>query len=109
MTAKAVSIEVKAASGQVRKGFLTSVLNPKGAMIYIAILPQFMSRQGNATLQAVLLSLTFIAWCAIVYSGLTFALARLGSSASFNDARRRIVDGVAGAMILGAAGFMATA
>jgi threonine/homoserine/homoserine lactone efflux protein len=107
--ASAEAVEVAAVSGQLQKGFITSVLNPKGAMIYIAILPQFMTGKGNATLQAAILSLTFIVWCGILYTALTVALAKLGSSAGFTDRRRRIVDGVAGVMVLGAAAFMVVA
>ncbi|HTK00287.1 MAG TPA: LysE family translocator [Bordetella sp.] len=92
---------------QLYKGFLTSLLNPKGMMVYLAILPQFMDRQaGNTTLQAVILSAAFIFWCAVVYSGICVAMGRAGG-ASLSDARRRLMDGAAGGMILVAAGFMA--
>lgn len=107
--AGSLSVTAGNLQGQFSKGFLTSLLNPKGMMIYIAILPQFMShRSGSSTLQAVILSGTFMLWCAIVYSLISLAVARVGGG-SLSDARRRIVDGAAGGMILMAAGFVALA
>ena len=104
-----LSVSPSQIKDQVTKGFLTSLLNPKGMMVYIAILPQFMDHTtGSATVQAVLLSATFIFWCAVIYSAVTLAMSRLGGG-GLNDGRRRLVDGVAGGMILGAAGFMAFA
>ncbi len=90
-----------------RKGLLTSLLNPKGMMVYLAILPQFMDPQsGDSTLQAVLLSAVFMAWCTVIYSLVGIGLGRLGAQ-GLSSARRRLVDGTAGALILLAAGFMA--
>ena len=94
-------------TNQLAKGFLTSLLNPKGMMVYVAILPQFMDRHGgNATLQAVVLSAAFMFWCAVVYTSLCLALGRVGRR-RLSDTRRRVIDGSAGGMVLVAAGFMA--
>jgi threonine/homoserine/homoserine lactone efflux protein len=94
-------------TNQLAKGFLTSLLNPKGMMVYVAILPQFMDRHGgNTTLQAVVLSAAFMFWCAVVYASLSLALGRAGQR-RLNDTRRRVIDGSAGGMVLVAAGFMA--
>jgi threonine/homoserine/homoserine lactone efflux protein len=94
-------------ANQLYKGFLTSLLNPKGMMVYVAILPQFMDRHGgNATVQAVVLSAVFMFWCAVVYASLCLALGRVRRR-RFSDARRRMIDGGAGGMVLVAAGFMA--
>jgi threonine/homoserine/homoserine lactone efflux protein len=94
-------------TNQLYKGFLTSLLNPKGMMVYVAILPQFMDRHGgNATAQAVVLSAVFMFWCAVVYISLCLALGRVGGR-KLSDKRRRVIDGSAGGMVLIAAGFMA--
>lgn len=94
-------------TNQLYKGFLTSLLNPKGMMVYVAILPQFMDRHGgNATLQAVLLSAAFMFWCAVVYAAVSLSLGRVGRR-RLSDRRRRMIDGSAGGMVLVAAGFMA--
>ena len=92
---------------QLLKGFFTALLNPKGMLIYVAILPQFMAPDGTATLQAIVLSATFMFWCAVVYTTLSFLIGRLGGTKALSAIRRRIIDGVAGTMILLAAGFMA--
>ncbi|NIA56842.1 LysE family translocator [Massilia sp. TW-1] len=94
-------------TNQLYKGFLTSLLNPKGMMVYVAILPQFMDRRGsNATLQAVVLSAAFMFWCAVVYAAVSLSLGRVGRR-RLSGRRRRMIDGSAGGMVLVAAGFMA--
>ncbi len=108
LSAKAIRIQGGAVRDEVRKGFLTAVLNPKGMMVYIAILPQFIAKGGNVALQASLLSATFIVLCAVIYSLLTLVLNRVSGKGELSDKKRRLVDGGAGAMILGAASFMAT-
>jgi threonine/homoserine/homoserine lactone efflux protein len=91
------------------KGFLTAVLNPKGMMIYFAILPQFMTPGESSALQALLLSAIFIALCGLVYSVLSVVLAFTGSRANgLSDRRRRYVEGISGGIIILAAARLAT-
>ncbi|MBN8952167.1 MULTISPECIES: LysE family translocator [unclassified Rhizobium] len=101
-------ISSSAATNRFRHGFLTAVLNPKGMMIYFAILPQFMSHDGSIMAQASLLSAVFISLCGIVYALLSLAIATLGSHGNFTDRRRRWVEGIAGGLLLVAAGRLAT-
>lgn len=108
MSSSGITVPKDQVKNQLSKGFLTALLNPKGMMIYVAILPQFMDHQGNATLQAIVLSVAFMFWCAVVYTVLSVALAQVGGR-SLSNKKRRIIDGSAGGMILLAAGFMATA
>lgn len=109
LKAGSLSVAPGRAQGQFLKGFLTSLMNPKGMMVYVAILPQFMDpHAGNSALQAVILSLAFMFCCVLVYGGLALATARVGGG-SLSDARRRVVDGTAAGMILVAAGFVALA
>jgi threonine/homoserine/homoserine lactone efflux protein len=49
------------------RGFLTSFLNPKGLLLFFAILPQFIDPAGSVAIQAGLLSAVFIAMCGLVY------------------------------------------
>ncbi|WP_245459031.1 MULTISPECIES: hypothetical protein [unclassified Rhizobium] len=83
-------------------------VNPKGMMIYFAILPQFISHDGNIALQASLLSAVFIGLCAVVDVLLSLILAVIGSRAGFSDRRRRWTEGIAGCLLLIAAGRLAT-
>jgi len=103
----AIELSGGRAGSQLRKGFLTSLLNPKGILVYVAIFPQFMDRQRSAPLQVALLSTTFIFWCAVVYSSLAIVLSATRSKTVMSERRRSLVDGAAGGLILVAAGFMA--
>ena len=90
---------------QLYKGFLTSLLNPKGMLVYLAILPQFMDRQqGNTTAGAAAVGGVHV----LVRGGVFGGVRRLGGG-SLSELRRRLIDGTAGGMILLAAGFMALA
>lgn len=92
---------------QLRRGFLTAFLNPKGMMIYFAILPQFMSHTGSVGLQALVLSAIFVALCGIVYATLSVVVAAVGKRRSFSDRRRKWVEGTAGGLLIVAAGRLA--
>jgi threonine/homoserine/homoserine lactone efflux protein len=91
-----------------RRGFLTAVLNPKGMMIYFAILPQFMSAGEPAAMQAAILSAIFVFLCGLVYSALSVAIAASGRrSGALSEQRRRYVEGISGGIILVAAAKLA--
>ena len=92
---------------QLRRGFLTAFLNPKGMMIYFAILPQFMDHTRPVGLQAVVLSAIFVALCGIVYTILSVVIASIGKKGSFSDCRRRWVEGTASCLLIVAAGRLA--
>ncbi|MEH6422330.1 LysE family translocator [Pseudomonas sp. CGJS7] len=100
--------ESGARGAQFKRGFLTAVLNPKGMMIYFAILPQFMRPEGSAALQALALSAIFIGLCALVYALLSAVLAlSRRRSGTASDRRRRWVEGVSGGMVAVAAAALA--
>ncbi len=94
-------------TNQLQRGFLTAFLNPKGMMIYFAILPQFMHHEGNVAVQASMLSAIFIGLCGLVYTILSFVVATVGKRGNFNDRRRRWGEGVAGGLLILAAGSLA--
>ena len=55
-------------SDLVRRGMLTSLLNPKGLLFFIALLPQFVDpSSGPAALQVLVLALLFVVACFCVY------------------------------------------
>jgi threonine/homoserine/homoserine lactone efflux protein len=93
---------------QLKQGFLTSLMNPKGMMIYVAILPQFIDPNNSVPIQATILSATFVFWCALVYTILSFSLGNVGSRTNFTDAHRRKIEGGSGVLLLVAAGVMGT-
>jgi threonine/homoserine/homoserine lactone efflux protein len=91
----------------VRRGFLTSFLNPKGLIVYFAILPNFMTSGDGVAPQAVVLSAIFIALCGIIYSGVGIVVSSIARRGSFSDRRRRYVEGAAGVFLIFAAGRLA--
>jgi threonine/homoserine/homoserine lactone efflux protein len=107
MKAGGITLSTGAHTNQVQRGFLTAFLNPKGMMIYFAILPQFLGHEGNIALQASVLSAIFIGLCGIVYTILSFVIAVAGTHGSFNDRRRRWIERIAGGLLLVAAGRLA--
>lgn len=50
-----------------RRGFLTSVLNPKGTVFFLAFLPRFLPDDANAGLAAFALGLLFAALTVAIY------------------------------------------
>src|ERR1700730_5805779 len=103
-----LTLSAEPSKGQLRRGFLTAFLNPKGMMIYFAIPPEIMQNSGSIALQAAVLSAIFIGLCGIVYTILSLVVASIGQKGSFSDRRRRYVEGGAGGLLIVAAGFMAT-
>ena len=80
------------AHGAVRQGFLTAFLNPKGLLMFFAILPRFMDAGGNAAIQALSLSAIFVFLCGAVYSCVLLLAARVARTGTFAVAKRRAVD-----------------
>ncbi|HEV8389172.1 MAG TPA: LysE family translocator [Dongiaceae bacterium] len=107
MRSRKLSLPAERSKAVVRRGFLTAFLNPKGMMIYFAILPQFMQHEGGIAMQATILSVIFIGLCGIVYAALSVAIASASKRSGFSDRRRRWVEGVAGGVLVVAAGRLA--
>jgi threonine/homoserine/homoserine lactone efflux protein len=84
------------------RGFFTSFLNPKGLLMYLAILPQFISPDGNTALQALILSALFILGCGLVYS-IVGLLASKIHGRKISDSGRRRFETLAGLMLMAAA------
>ncbi len=84
------------------RGFFTSFLNPKGLLMYLAILPQFIRPNGNTAIQALVLSFLFICGCGLVYV-IVGLLASQAHGRSVSDKARRRLEAVAGVMLAGAA------
>jgi len=77
------------------RGMGVSALNPKGLLLFLALLPQFTSARWDwpLTAQLALLGLIFIATCALFYLGLgSFA----GKFLHARPAAARIISGLSG-------------
>jgi len=107
-TSRASALPKQPAANQFRRGFLTAVLNPKGMMIYFAILPQFMRHDQPAARQAFVLSAIFIGLCGVIYSALSVVVAATGGKAGgISDRRRRCIEGISGGVLIAAAAKLA--
>ncbi|MDQ1424757.1 MAG: hypothetical protein QOD72_2255 [Acidimicrobiaceae bacterium] len=54
-----------------RRGLLTSVLNPKGALFFVAFLPQFLPDRGQRNVAALGLGVAFCALTIVIYGAYT--------------------------------------
>jgi threonine/homoserine/homoserine lactone efflux protein len=73
--------EVKAAplSRLLRQGILTSMLNPKGILVFAALLPQFVNAHlGSVPWQMTAFGLTFTLICLCIYGGYAYLSGSLG-------------------------------
>jgi threonine/homoserine/homoserine lactone efflux protein len=80
-------------------GFLTSFLNPKGLLMFFAVLPQFITPEGQVAMQALVLSAIFIAGCAVAYGTILMLAARAASMGGFADGKRRVLEACAGCLL----------
>ena len=53
-----------------RRGLVTNLLNPKAAIFYIAVVPTFVSRDGNLLGQTVILSMIFVVIATFIHTGI---------------------------------------
>jgi threonine/homoserine/homoserine lactone efflux protein len=62
-----------------QQGILTSMLNPKGILVFAALLPQFViPHLGGVPLQMAAFGLTFTLICLCIYGGYAYLSGRLG-------------------------------
>ncbi|ALH96592.1 LysE family translocator [Acinetobacter equi] len=106
LSKKTLKIDNKSVSNPIKKGFFTALLNPKGMLIYFAILPQFINKSENTVIQGLVLSFIFIALCFIVYSALSILCAKLSQRAQINERRQKWIDGSSGGLLALAASWL---
>ena len=94
-----IRIENKSSSSPIKKGFFTALLNPKGMLIYFAILPQFIDKSGSTVVQGLILSCVFIALIFIVYCSLSLIFAQISQKTQIDARKQKWVDGVSGGLI----------
>jgi len=96
-------IEKKSSSSPVKKGFFTALLNPKGMLIYFAILPQFIDKTGNTVNQGLILSFIFIGLIFVVYCGLSVIFAKISQKTHIDERKQKWIDGGSGGLLMLAA------
>jgi threonine/homoserine/homoserine lactone efflux protein len=93
-----------------RQGVLTNLLNPKVALFFLALLPQFIAvDSGRKVLAFIVLGLSFVtlgvAWCVM----LAIAAAKLRGAFLRRPSMAQVLNKVAGAMFIGLGLRLATA
>jgi threonine/homoserine/homoserine lactone efflux protein len=85
LRARPAGARAAASTGRaLRDGLVTSVSNPKLAVFYVALFPQFVPAGGSVLPAALLMAATIVAFDLVWYSALAYAVTR---------ARRAFVDG----------------
>ena len=102
-SSKKLKIEKKSTSNPIRKGFFTALLNPKGMLIYFAILPQFINKAGDTVSQGLILSFIFIGLIFVVYCTLSVVFAKITQKAHIDERKQKIIDGTSGGLLAAAA------
>ena len=105
-SAKTLQIEKKAEANPIRKGFFTALLNPKGMLIYFAILPQFTDQTGYTIAQGFALSFIFIGLIFIVYCALSLVVAKISQKKTIDQGKQKWIDGGSGALLALAAAWL---
>lgn len=103
LSSQPLQLNQKVVSNPIKKGFFTALLNPKGMLIYFAILPQFIHTNGNTVIQGLTLSFIFIGLCLLVYSSLSLLLGRFSKRTQMNARKQKWLDAGSGTMIVLAA------
>ena len=100
---KTLKIEQSTTAYPIRKGFFTALLNPKGMLIYFAILPQFINQSGNTVQQGLILSFIFIGLILLVYCALSLILGKMIRNKPLDLQQKKWIDGGSGALLTAAA------
>ena len=85
-------------SSPFRQGLLSNLFNPKIALVYTTLIPQFVDRGGSELAQTFLLAGVFIAMGLVWLTGYALLVARVGTLLRRSSVRR-VVNAVAGAML----------
>ncbi|TIH15311.1 LysE family translocator [Marinifilum sp. JC120] len=90
----------KGISASIREGFLTNVLNPKVAVFYLALLPQFISPGESILRQSLLLMTIHFSMGILWFSFITLALGRMRHLISGGKFKKRL-EALSGVVFIG--------
>jgi threonine/homoserine/homoserine lactone efflux protein len=84
-----------------RQGFLTAVLNPKGLLLFLSLLPQFVTPSAAFPIgiQLLVLGLVHTVNCAVIYSAVGIGSARLGEILKRRLGLARMIRWLAGSVL----------
>jgi threonine/homoserine/homoserine lactone efflux protein len=104
---ESITLNSNAPPASLAKGIMTSFFNPKGLLVYLAILPNFMTPSEGIAQQAVVLSGIFVGLCALIYGTVGYVVAVIGNVGSVRARYQRVIEGIAGSLLALAAVNMA--
>jgi threonine/homoserine/homoserine lactone efflux protein len=81
-----------------RQGLLSNLFNPKIALVYTTLIPQFVDRGGSETAQTFVLAGVFIAMGLVWLTGYALLVAQAGTLLR-RPSVRRVVNAVSGAVL----------
>ncbi len=85
-----------------QQGILTSMLNPKGILVFAALLPQFVNPHlGGVPLQMTAFGLTFTLICLCIYGGYAYFSGRLGEKLATQPRFASILRWLTGSVLIG--------
>ncbi|HZR38667.1 MAG TPA: LysE family translocator [Ktedonobacteraceae bacterium] len=85
-----------------QQGILTSMLNPKGILVFAALLPQFVSPQiGSVPLQMAAFGLTFTLICLCIYGGYAYLSGSLGEKLATQPRFASVLRWLTGSILIG--------
>jgi RhtB (resistance to homoserine/threonine) family protein len=90
----------KGISASIREGFLTNVLNPKVAVFYLALLPQFISPGESILRQSLLLMTIHFSMGILWFSFITLALSKVRHLISGGKFKKRL-EAISGIVFIG--------
>ena len=85
-----------------QQGILTSMLNPKGILVFAALLPQFVnSHLGSVPLQMTAFGLTFTLICLCIYGGYAYLSGSLGEKLATQPRFVSVLKYLTGSVLIG--------
>jgi len=85
-----------------QQGILTSMLNPKGILVFAALLPQFVNAHlGSVPLQMTAFGLTFTLICLCIYGGYAYLSGSLGEKLATQPRFASVLRWLTGSVLIG--------
>jgi threonine/homoserine/homoserine lactone efflux protein len=85
-----------------QQGILTSMLNPKGILVFAALLPQFVNPHiGSVPLQMAAFGLTFTLLCLCIYGGYAYLSGSLGEKLATQPRFASVLRWLTGSVLIG--------
>jgi threonine/homoserine/homoserine lactone efflux protein len=85
-----------------QQGILTSMLNPKGILVFAALLPQFVNPHlGSVPLQMTAFGLTFTLICLCIYAGYVYLSGSLGEKLATQLRFASVLRWLTGSVLIG--------